>query len=281
MKSSSQLLPDAFQFSQSSLQDFADCPRRFLLRRIEKRAYPAPEAEPIRANELRRQRGIQFHQMICQDASGVPRDRIDEHCASDEILRGWWESYKECEPAGTGGECLAEITITGSVAGFPLTATYDLLAIRPDGTLHIFDWKTSRRRSQRSRLARRLQTKVYPYLLVQAGAWLNGGTAPQPEEVSMTYWFSNHPHDPSTFEYSAFQYGLDKEDLEGYVRSITSRGGRSEFELTDDEAHCRYCTYRPHCDRGVQAGSVREVDVELDVGEELEISLGEVEEISF
>ncbi|MCS3830868.1 hypothetical protein GGP91_002962, partial [Salinibacter ruber] len=36
-ENSTSLLPEDFQFSQGSLQDFDDCPRRFLLRHIEGR----------------------------------------------------------------------------------------------------------------------------------------------------------------------------------------------------------------------------------------------------
>ena len=36
-------LPAQFAFSQSSLQDYADCPRRFQLRYLDKLIYPAIE----------------------------------------------------------------------------------------------------------------------------------------------------------------------------------------------------------------------------------------------
>ena len=276
------LLPDTFRFSQGSLQDFADCPRRFLLRRIEGRGYPAPEAEPIRVNELRRERGVRFHEMVCQDHSGVPREEIGASCAGDDALREWWETYKDLDPAGEKGECYPEISVQGHVEGYPVVATYDLVTKGEDGTLHIFDWKTSKRRRSREELTRRLQTKVYPYLLVQAGAFLNGGQAPTPGRIQMTYWFANHPHDPETFEYSSYQCELDGEDLAGQVQEIRAITTRDGFEQTEDDSHCRYCTYRSHCDRGVQAGAVDASGADvLEDMESLEESLDDVEEIAF
>ena len=279
---STSLLPDTFRFSQGSLQDFADCPRRFLLRHIEGRGYPAPEAEPIRVNELRRERGIRFHEMVCQDHSGVPRAEIDEACASDEALQEWWEIYKSVDPASGKGECYPEISVQGRVEGYPVVATYDLVAREEDGSLHIFDWKTSRRRPSREQLAQRLQTKVYPYLLVQAGVFLNGGAAPEPERIQMTYWFSCHPHDPETFEYSSYQYGVDGEALASQVKAVSALTERDGFERTQDISHCTYCTYRSYCDRGVQAGAVDGSDGHL-LGDmdSLEESLDDVEEIAF
>jgi hypothetical protein len=40
-------LPPAFQFSQTSLQDFSDCQRRFQLRYLQEQDWPAPVAEPM------------------------------------------------------------------------------------------------------------------------------------------------------------------------------------------------------------------------------------------
>ena len=40
-------LPPTFQFSQNSLQDYVDCPRRFQLRYLLRQPWPAVESEPL------------------------------------------------------------------------------------------------------------------------------------------------------------------------------------------------------------------------------------------
>ena len=45
------LLPPTFSFSQSSLQAYEDCPRRFWLAYVEQLPWPAVEASPIREHE--------------------------------------------------------------------------------------------------------------------------------------------------------------------------------------------------------------------------------------
>ena len=57
-------LPPTFTFSQSSLQDYFDCPRRFQLRYIEQVAWPAVETEPMLENERRQQAGLHFHRLV-------------------------------------------------------------------------------------------------------------------------------------------------------------------------------------------------------------------------
>lgn len=275
------LLPDDFQFSQGNLQDFEDCPRRFLLRHIEGRPYPAAEAEPIRVNELRKKRGVRFHELLCQEHSGVPREAIARQAEGDEKLEVWWERFTYREPVGDGAETYAELPLEGRVGGYPLIATYDLIAKRPDGTFEIFDWKTARHRPGRDRLASRLQTKVYPYLLVQAGGWMNGGDPIPPEKVQMTYWFARHPDDPETFEYSDYKKEVDEEDLTDLVGKILARTERSDFEKTENEDHCRFCTYRSHCGRGTEAGNIDDGGSHLEDVESLEANLEDVEEIEF
>ena len=65
-------LPDRFTFSQSSLQDYTDCPRRFQLRYIEQLKWPAVESEPVLDNERRQQEGQLFHRLVQQHRIGLP-----------------------------------------------------------------------------------------------------------------------------------------------------------------------------------------------------------------
>ncbi|PJF28501.1 MAG: PD-(D/E)XK nuclease family protein, partial [Phototrophicales bacterium] len=55
------MLPPNFQFSQSNLQDYIDCPRRFELRHIQHLHYPSIESEPQLDREAHQRRGVAFH----------------------------------------------------------------------------------------------------------------------------------------------------------------------------------------------------------------------------
>ena len=127
----------------------------------------------------------------------------------------------------------------------------------------IYDWKTSRQRSKRSVLEKRLQTRLYPYLLVRAGAFLNAGVSIQPEQVEMVYWFAEHPDQPERFAYSSAAYQADEAYLTSLIETVM-RLEEADFTLTDDERLCAYCVYRSLCNRGVVAGDLAALDAEDD-----------------
>lgn len=264
------ILSDAFTFSQSSLQDFVDCRRRFQLRYLQHAAWPALQSEPALEAERFAQQGAAFHRLVQQLLTGLPVERL-EPFAAQAGLEPWWQSFTQAAPHLAGIDdpsslrLYPEITLTASLGKHRLLAKYDLLRQAPDGKLTIFDWKTSRQRTQRKWLAARLQTRLYPYLLVRAGAFLNAGNSLAagnpltPEQVEMVYWFAADPHNPEIFTYSQAQLQDDEQFLTGLVDTVQSLP-ETAFFLTADERHCRYCVYRSLCNRGASAGDLADFD---------------------
>jgi hypothetical protein len=166
-----------------------------------------------------------------------------------------------------------------------LVAKYDLVIVSPDRRALIFDWKTARQRSPSARLARRLQTRVYPYLLVQAGADLNDGRPFEPGQVEMIYWFADFPDRPERLVYSPAQYAEDGGYLAGLLEHIAAlSAGDGVFPLTEIEARCRFCVYRSLCDRGVAAGTLDEIafdEPEPDGAFEVELDFEQIAEIEY
>ncbi|MFB0534151.1 MAG: PD-(D/E)XK nuclease family protein [Anaerolineae bacterium] len=304
-------LPTDFQFSQGSLQDYVDCPRRFQLRYIQRVAWPAVEAEPALENERHLQQGAAFHRLVHQHMLGLSPERLSS-TITDEALSRWWHNYLESGPTDLPASRYPEVVLSAPVSGHRLVAKYDLIAVDPalspsallrvdsaEGSGRraiIVDWKTSRKRPRRKWLAERLQTRVYPYLLVRAGAHLNEGRPFQPEQVEMVYWFADFPEDPERFPYDAAQYDADDAYLASLIEEIKelalspvlpapsvvegspveglSKGlGDEGFPLTTQERRCRYCPYRSLCRRGTRAGAFEEAEDEPEWGDDFEIAL--------
>jgi len=254
-------LPSDFQFSQASLQDYVDCRRRFQLRYLLQLAWPAIQAEPAEEQEIHGQQGELFHRLVQQHQLGIPADRLASMARAADQQRGdsrlsiWWENYLQGAPAGLPRERYPEVTLSVPLAGHRLQGKYDLIASEPGQRVVIVDWKSSRTRPGRPWLAARLQTRVYRFVVVEAGASLNGGQAWSPEQVEMVYWFANHPDPPERLQYSKREYGADGEYLAALIAEI-KYNGEDDFFLTDDIRRCRLCPYRSLCDRGVEAGQL-------------------------
>lgn len=271
-------LPPKFHFSQSSLQDYVDCARRFQLRYLQQLVWPAVESEPVAEHERHMRQGSDFHHMVHQHLSGVPEEVISAQ-VMDVDLHGWWQNYLKSHVVdGLPANRYAETQLSAPLAGYRMVAKYDLVAVEPSQRIVIVDWKTSRRKPPRSRLETMLQTIVYPWLLVEAGAYLNGGQPIQPEQVEMVYWFTAEPDSPERFAYSLAQHERSSTYLGDLIREI---GARQVFNLTPDLTQCRFCTYRSLCERGIQAGDLDEIDADYEPKLEFEFNFDQIAEVEF
>ncbi len=280
-------LPEGFLFSQSSLQDYVDCQRRFQLRYLLHQSWPAVEAEPYLENERRMDQGDRFHQIIHQHLVGLPEERITQSLSGDEVMQGWWANYLQNRQAGSlslinrpENQLFEEITLSIPLDKFRLIAKYDLLIIDPDGSLLILDWKTSRQHPRHRWLEERLQTHVYPYVLASAGGTFLSGSQPDPAKIEMIYWFTNQPEQPESFAYSQAKYAEDQRFLLNLVTTI-DRKVEKIYPLTPDVRRCLYCTYRSLCNRGVTPGDMEHLEewTEPESAEDVSIDFDQIGEI--
>ncbi len=282
-------LPKDFQFSQGNLQDFVECRRRFYLRYILKLRWPAVQTEPILQSERTMLQGAAFHQKIHQYLLGIQVQQPQGEQAEDGNLALWWQNFLSRAPQlpGIGIKAVhryPEHTLVGTLEGFRLVAKYDLIATLEDGSVILYDWKTSQKMPRRSWLAARMQTVVYPYLLAIAGQHLVQQQNFRPDQIRMVYWFAAFPDQSEAFAYNQQEFEKSHQQLADLIR-LVARLSKSEteqnFPLTDDEKRCAFCVYRSLCNRGVsagQAGDEIELDDQLD---EVEFSFEQISEIAF
>lgn len=254
-------LTGEFQFSQGNLQDYVDCPRRFQLRYLLQVAWPAVEAEPAAEYEAQVLAGEAFHRLVHQHLLGiVSADTV--RLPALPLLEEWWRAYLACAPADLPPLRFPEVTLSAPLGAHRLVARYDLIALEPAGRAVIVDWKTSAKRPTTEWLVGRLQTRVYRYLLVRAGASLwPAAPAIRPEQVEMIYWFANFPEEPERLLYDAVQYAADGELLAELAAEIAQRAD-PVFPLTSDVRRCLFCVYRSLCGRGAAAGDLAQADDE-------------------
>ena len=277
----SNVLPSGLSFSQSSLQDYVDCPRRFELRYVLRQAWPALQAQPVIEHELQIRRGMAFHRLVHQLAVGIPAEVLAESITDDDLAR-WRRSYLDSPPQDLpAGVRLTEVMLGTFIGEYRLVAKYDLLAA-DNSRVVIVDWKTGTHRTSGGWLARRLQSRVYPYVVVEAGAAALDLPAVSPAHVSMVYWYPEFPWQPAVLPYGDTAHIENHDFLTRLIADIASRP-QGDFPLTGDLQNCRFCVYRSLCERDMAAGHIAEMDEDGADSNwaELDIDLDDVAEIAY
>lgn len=272
-------MSELIALSQSSLQDYNDCQRRFELRYLQQLAYPAIETEPALENEKHQKEGEYFHRLIQQHLIGIPAEQIGK-LANTENLQRWWENFLPFNQTGLAGlsHQQTELTLSAPLGKFRLLAKYDLVGIGNDGKVYIYDWKTYRKRPKNEWLATRWQTRIYRAMMVQAGMHLNDGRSFEPEQIEMIYWFADFPTESARFAYNSAQFKRDWDALNRLADEITNA---SSFPKTDEVAKCSYCPYRSYCNRGIKAGDGLDAELETEAEELFDINFEQIGEIEF
>jgi CRISPR/Cas system-associated exonuclease Cas4 (RecB family) len=262
-------LSPTFLFSQSNLQDYSDCKRRFYLKYLQKLAWPSIESEPIEETEHFRLQGEIFHKMVHQFFLGISSERLSS-MVGDILLGTWWENFlANQDKLFQLNESLLfpEMTQTAVLNSHRLLAKYDLLISRKDGTCRIYDWKTYRKRPRRDHMEKKLQTRLYPFLYILARGKSFYQLPLAPEQLSMDYWYTNFPLQPERFPYSQAQYQKDLQFFSHLLSEIAlaaESGNIEAFPLTENTDRCIFCIYRSLCNRGIRAGNLDETLADVD-----------------
>lgn len=249
-------MPDlTLQFSQHSLNDFADCPRRFYLRYLARQTWPDTGLHAAALAE-RMEQGNLLHRWIERYWSG-----IRTAAPQGEPLARWWSHFLNTNFDDLPPERLPELALVAPLGDQRLYARFDLLAVGGSPRRFVIvDWKTIRAEALAALsddfLRQQLQTRVYLYVLVTGGAPFNDGEPISPAQCSLRYWLADRPEQPwIDVPYSQAAYEQDRHTLTQLIDDVMRRRTMAEFEKTPDERHCTYCTYRTLCHRSGVAGS--------------------------
>jgi hypothetical protein len=255
--------PD-FIFSANNLQDYVDCPRRFELKYLLKRDWPAEESEPVLEWEHELELGTRFHQLVYQYLSGLPEEALLASI-NDSDVENWFLNFLAFYSRQEFSQIFPEFRVRVPLGNYQAVAVYDLLALTPDNRLVILDWKTSRKIPRQAWVSGHMQTVLYPFAALEsAGNFLSDVTL-SAESIQMTYVYVRHAIDNTlTFSYSTEHHTHNRSHLEHLVSEIATLE-LGAFPLTEEKRRCKFCVYRSLCERGENAGSLAELEAEPDL----------------
>ncbi|MGF1537324.1 MAG: PD-(D/E)XK nuclease family protein [Elainellaceae cyanobacterium] len=211
--------------------------------------------------------GSQFHQLMLQQDLGLsvlPAEPDLARCFS--ALQS--SAPQLFDPAL---DRQSEYRLSVPLENHSLVVVYDRLVLAGNRAT-IYDWKTYARPPTADQLAQSWQTRLYLYVLAEAGPY-------PPEALSMIYWFvrltPDHPAPRSvSLSYSAAQHRQTHVDLTDCLRQIDQ--GLAQYpqrpfpKLPPTAAACETCPFAVCCDR---LPSQRQTQRLLSVEDAAEVSI--------
>ncbi len=276
------MLPSTFHFTQSNLQDYVDCARRFQLRYVDNQAWPGVQAEPLLEHERFLERGSRFHRLVERHQLGLDPVTLESAIDDPQVLN-WWRSYLQfTDLHQLEGRRYPEFTLTAELEGYRFSATYDLLVVLPDHSVMIFDWKTYRRLPESRFLEQRVQTRLY-MLVAALSAERFLGRVLDLSGLRIVFWCVSDPTAPVEFTYSQRCFDQDRSFFRRVVDSIYQRSVDDVWPLVADDVFCRYCLFRSLCGRGVEGGDLDEISSVFGYlgGDGFDFGFFDVDEVGF
>jgi len=244
------------QLNQSNLQDFLECPRRFELRNIQEASWPAVLSEPPTRFEELTELGDRFHKLSNQFFIGIDPASIESSIHQPE-LEDLWKGFLPYAQTLVDYKHFTEQILRTTLNGHILVAKYDYVAYLPDDSFLIIDWKTSAKKPDRSTLAARVQTYLYPFIFYESFQDLFEYPQPHPQRIALQYWYPNSTEPEEIFPYSKERHQTIKEQLSSIISRIDElRNAENSFPLTEDINFCRFCNFRSLCERSASAGTL-------------------------
>lgn len=235
---------------QSAFQDYLDCPRRFELRFLNETVWPAAQGSPLTRYEKLTELGITFHQLCHQFFSGIDADLLSATITEPNLLE-LWEAFLPYGKSLLSLPHVAEQILRIPFGDHFLVAKFDLIVQQSDSSFMIIDWKTASTKPDRTSLANRVQTSLYPFIFLQAAGDLFPVSDPENLAITMQYYYPLSSTPKEVFAYSEDQHNQSLRRITGMISEIEGYiADPAPFPLTDQLERCQYCLYRSYCERG-------------------------------
>jgi hypothetical protein len=267
--------------NQSNLSDFKDCPRRFQLKSIQGKKWPAAVSYPLEGFEQSIYTGNKFHQLAHQYFLGMPVQAIKQSI-QEPRLQEMFDEFETFARQFLSSNFYAEQLLQMAFGEFLLSAKYDLVLYNQDRFV-IFDWKTSKNKPPLSVLAEQIQTRLYPYVLYRAGQELFPDKTITPDRIDFIYWYPLCSNHEVLVPYSSEIDSKFENELEVLAGEISDFSKDNEiFPLTRDNQLCVYCPYRTICEKGEETGLLTDlIDIDQEEGSNYYFDLGQISELEF
>jgi hypothetical protein len=260
-------------FSQAALSTYQACPLKFRYRYWDGLGWMRGSMTEDRQQE--RILGEQFHTLARRYFQGFDIDSI-ERTIPQGVLVTWFANLRKRFPLQKDAQYYPEQELRLCFPSMRLVAKYDLLMVRSNGHMVIYDWKTQAKPLEKT--IRTLQSKIYQFMLCE-----NSPAEQIPaEHITMVFWNPRFPEEEQVLHYTDELYRQDRREIEACIASIKNKPYDAFYGIKPEPAgdtipkECQRCEYYGLCYEAEGFG----LRITRNTGWEDSIAWDDIEEIS-
>ncbi|MBW9148275.1 PD-(D/E)XK nuclease family protein [Clostridium sp. CM028] len=224
-------------YSQNLLNTFDKCPLRFKIKYLDNVKWKKDSIDNEDYYENMNM-GLDFH-LICERyfsniPAGIDNSNIDL-MNSFNSLKGKFTLLDE-------NIYFTEYEIKMRKDNIRIQAKYDLIIIKPNNKIEIWDWKTENRKLDYKEVCKRMQTIVYMYILGESSLKIFDKDIPL-ENISMNFWQPQFKDDIITINYSKSNHKIHEDKIMEITHSLDNYDFSLDFNSELYSAQCKYCEF--------------------------------------
>lgn len=224
-------------YSQNLLNTFDKCPLKFKIKYLNNIRW---KKDSINDEDYYENMniGLDFH-LICQRYfSNIPVV-IEEN---NTELMNWYNALREKFPITDANTYLPEYEIKMRKDNIRIQAKYDLIIIKSNNKIEIWDWKTENRKLDYKEVCKRMQAIVYMYILGERSLEIFDKEIPL-ENISMKFWQPQFEDDVITINYSESMHRIHEEKIMALTLRLDNYDFSSDFNIELYSMQCKYCEF--------------------------------------
>ena len=229
-----------FYFTQNSLSTFVNCPYRFKKKYIDNVKWQQDESDKAQEKV---DFGLDFHKLAERYFKGIPV--YEESFADNEELYNAYINLKEEFKIDENNQYYPEYTIRFSDGFIRLEANIDLIIIKKDGTVEIFDWKTNANLSNAKKYVTSLQTAVYMFALKKCMKDIFQIDV-ECDNIKMVYFSPERKTKIAEIKYSEEMFKSDEKKIGDLINKVYNYD-YSSFDNEEFSKQCKYCEFINFC----------------------------------
>ena len=227
-----------FYFTQNSLKTFTECPFKFKKRYIDNIKWDTSVALNPQISF-----GLDFHKIAERYFLGIPV--FPESFKDNENLYNAYNNLINRFKLQSDIKYLPEYTIRFIDNDVRLEANIDLLIVKPDNSIEIWDFKTNANLEKGKKYLASLQTKVYLYTVAKNVEKIFGFPR-ECDKIKMIYYSPETDTEIAVVNYTENMY----QENNNYINNLIAKIFNYDYSKFSKEAYiksCEFCEFNLFC----------------------------------